>query len=109
MLTPEETRFIAYWEVNRLRRKKGFRQLALGLPLGAVLVAAIFINFFSGWYKRADMDLRSQSQGSQASLILVVVIAALLIVTFIVVFSVRHKWEMHEQRYRELLVKKEQL
>lgn len=107
MLTEEDKKFIVYWEANRLRRKKVFRQLSLGLPTGVVLVAAILINFFSGWYKKADMELRTQSQNSQASLILVVIIGALLIVAFIVVFSVRHKWEMYEQHYRELMARKE--
>ncbi|MEI9810483.1 MAG: hypothetical protein WDO16_22880 [Bacteroidota bacterium] len=109
MLTEEEERFIGYWEANRLRRKRGFRQLAVGLPLAVLIMAALFINFFSGWYKRADMILRSQSQSVQASLVLVIVIAALLIVVFTTVFSIRHKWDQHEQRYRELLAKKEQL
>ncbi|MBL7740093.1 MAG: hypothetical protein JNK14_12825 [Chitinophagaceae bacterium] len=107
MLTDEEKKFMVYWEANRLRRKKVFRQLSLGLPMGVILVTAILINFFSGWYKKADMELRSQSQSSQASLILVVIIAALLIVSFIVVFSVRHKWEMYEQHYRELMARKD--
>ena len=104
MLTDEETQFMVYWEANRLRRKRGFRQLAVGLPLASLLAIAIFVNFFSGWYKRADMEMRSNS-----SLILVVVFAAILIVVFTTVFSIRHKWDMHEQRYRELLAKKEQL
>jgi membrane protein YdbS with pleckstrin-like domain len=104
MLTEEETRFMEYWEANRLRRKRGFRQLVVGLPLASLLVIAILVNFFSGWYKRADMEMRSNS-----SLILVVVIAAVGIVVFTTVFSIRHKWEMQEQRYRELLAKKENL
>jgi membrane protein YdbS with pleckstrin-like domain len=102
MLTEEEKRFVQYWEVNRLRRKRGFRQLAVGLPLAVLLVIAIFVNFFSGWYKRADMQLHSN-----ASLVIVVVIAALLIVVFTTVFSVHHKWDMYEQRYQELLAKKD--
>jgi hypothetical protein len=107
MLSGEEADFVQYWESNRLRRKRGFRRLAAGLPLGAVLVMAIFINFFSGWYKRADMEIRSQAQSANPSLIYVLVAAALLIVVFIVLFSARHKWDMYEQRYRELLSKKE--
>ena len=103
MLTEDEKKFVAYWEVNRLRRKKTFKQLAIGMPLGAVISIAIFINFFSGWYKRADMVIRSGS-----SLILVLVIAAILIVVFTAVFSARHQWEVNEQRYREFLAKKDQ-
>jgi|SRR5688572_17517000 membrane protein YdbS with pleckstrin-like domain len=101
MLTDHEERFIKYWEANRERKKRVRNQLSVGLPLSSVLVIAIFINFFSGWYKRAEMMIRSNS-----SMILVIVIAAVLIVVFTTVFSVRHKWEMNEQHYRELLARK---
>ena len=108
MLTQEEARFVEYWEANRLRRKRFFKQLALGLPLGVLLVIAIFLSFLSGWHKQADTEMRSQaqSQPNYSSIILVLVIAALLIVVFTAVFSARHKWDMDEQRYRELLAKK---
>jgi membrane protein YdbS with pleckstrin-like domain len=102
MLTPDEEKFIEYWEANRLSRKKVLKQLYVGLPFAALLVIAIVVNFLSGWYKRADMEIRSNS-----SLVLVVVIAGIGIVVFTTVFSVRHKWEMNEQFYRELLAKKE--
>ena len=101
MLTPDEEKFIQYWEANRLSRKKVLKQLYVGLPFAALLVIAIIVNFLSGWFKRADMEIRSNS-----SLILVVVIAGIAIVVFTTVFSVRHKWEMNEQLYRELLAKK---
>jgi len=101
MLTPDEEKFIEYWEANRLSRKKVLKQLYVGLPFAALLVIAIVVNFLSGWYKRADMEIRSNS-----SLVLVVVIAGIAIVVFTTVFSVRHKWEMNEQFYRELLAKK---
>lgn len=103
MLTPDEQKFVDYWEANRLSRKKVLRQLYVGLPFASLLVIAIIVNFLSGWYKRADMAIRSNS-----SLVLVVVIAGILIVVFTTVFSVRHKWDMNEQLYRELLAKKEQ-
>jgi membrane protein YdbS with pleckstrin-like domain len=103
MVTEEEEKFIAYWEIHRLRKKKLLKQLAIGLPLAVAMVIAIFANFFSGWYKRADMELRSHS-----SLIIVLVIAALLIVVFTTVFSARHQWDQNEQRYREFLFKKDQ-
>jgi uncharacterized BrkB/YihY/UPF0761 family membrane protein len=99
MLTEEENGFIGYWENNRLRKRKISRQLSIGLPLGAVLVIAIFANLLSGWYKRANMELKEE----ESSLILVLLGAAILIVAFIVVFSARHRWDLNEQRYRELL------
>lgn len=102
MLTEDEQKFVTYWETHRLSKKKLLKQLAIGLPLSSVLVVAIFANFFSGWYKRADMEIRSQS-----SVVLVLVIAAILIVIFTTVFSVKHKWDLNEQRYREFLAKKD--
>ena len=99
MLTEEEHGFIGYWENNRLRKKKVWRQLSIGLPLAVVLVTAIFANLFSGWDKRAEMEMKKE----QSSLILVLLAAALLIVAFVVVFSARHRWDLNEQRYRELL------
>lgn len=103
MLTEDEKKFIEYWEIHRLRRKKVLKQIGIGLPLAVLIVAAIFINFFSGWYKRADMLLRANS-----SLIIVVLVAIVLIVGFITVFSAKHQWDMNEQRYREFLSKRDQ-
>jgi F0F1-type ATP synthase assembly protein I len=102
MLTESEKGFIRYWELNRLRKKKVFRQLAVGMPLGVVIVTAIFINLFTGWYKRADIALHSDP-----SIMIVLLVAVLLIVAFIVVFSARYKWDMNEQRYNELLARED--
>jgi uncharacterized membrane protein YbhN (UPF0104 family) len=110
MLTEDESKFVEYWEANRLRRKRFFRQLAIGLPLGVIMVIAIYLSFLSGWHRQADIEIRSQaqSQPDYSTIILVLIVAALLIVVFTAVFSARHKWDMHEQRYRELLAKKKQ-
>jgi len=105
MLTEEENGFIGYWENTRLRKKKIWRQLSVGLPLGVILVIAIFVNIFSGWYKRADLEMKKED----SSLILVLLAAALLIVAFVVIFSVRHRWDMNEQKYRELLSRRDKL
>lgn len=102
MLTEEERSFIAYWEKNRLKRKKVIKQLALGLPLATAIIVAIFVNFFSGWYQKADIQIRRYP-----SSIIVVIVAAILIVIFIAVFSTKHNWEQHEQRYKELLSRKD--
>jgi len=103
MLTKEEADFVVYWEQNRLKKKKVLRQLYVGLPLAVVMVVTIFANFFSGWYKRAEMVMRRE----HSSLILVFMIAAILIVIFVVIFSARHRWDINEQRYRELLFRKD--
>ena len=102
MLTPEEEKFVTYWAANRDRKKKVIYQLALGLPLGLAIVIAIFANFFSGWYVRADMAFRADS-----STFIVLMIAAIGIIVFVTVFSVRHKWDINETRYRELLARRD--
>lgn len=97
MLSAEEKEFIEYWEQNRDKRKKVYKQLFIGLPFGVLFVAAILISSLSGWYKRATMTINVDS-----SSVILLLVASLLIVAFIVIFSARHRWEMDEQRYQEL-------
>lgn len=101
MLTEEEKGFIEYWEQNRSRKKRIIWQLAAGLPLAAFLCGGIFVTYFSKWYTRAVMAISLNHSGT-----LVVLAGLLLTVIFIVVFSARHRWEMNEQRYNELLARK---
>lgn len=101
-LTSDEERFVNWWSQNRNKRKSTLKQFMIGLPMATVFVFAILFNFFSGWYKRATMEYNAQS-----SLILVLIIAAVAIIVFYSIFSMKYKWEMHEQRYLELLHKKE--
>lgn len=100
MLTKEEKDFLMYWEANRLNKKKFLRQFSIGLPLGVLLAGAVFINLLSGWYKKADMVIRSNS-----SILVTILIALLAIAVFLTIFSSRHKWEQNEQRYLELKAK----
>ncbi|HMU46092.1 MAG TPA: hypothetical protein PKC72_06980 [Chitinophagaceae bacterium] len=101
MLTEEENSFVEYWEQNRQRKKNLIWQLAAGLPLAAFISGGIFISYFSDWYTRAVMQINWSASG-----VLVVIIALISIVVFVVVFSARHRWEMNEQRYKELIHKK---
>jgi integral membrane sensor domain MASE1 len=101
MLTEEEKKFVTWWEANRLKEKKLFKQWLIGLPAGLLIGIPLLINFFSGWYKRADMEAHAQlSNGGFNPLILI--IAVFLIVSFMAIFSKRHRWEMNEQKFREL-------
>lgn len=102
MLTEEEKNFVAYWEANRLRKKKVLHQLYAGLPMAMLLIVAIFGSLFSGWYGRAQMEFFSEN----SSLIIILLIAALSIIIFMVIFAARHRWELNEQHYRELLAKR---
>jgi uncharacterized membrane protein len=98
MMTKEEQSFISYWSQQRLRKKKFLRKLSIGLPLAVVIAVAVLINVFSGWYQKADMELRSNS-----SLMIVILFAILGIVVFITIFSAHHKWDRNESMYQELL------
>ncbi len=100
MLTKDEQLFIEYWSQHRLKKKKIFGQLYLGFPLAVFIVAALFLNFLSGWYKRAEMELRTNN-----SLIITVLIAGVIIAVFVTILSIKLKWDRNEQYYIELLKK----
>ncbi len=102
MLSKEENDFIRYWERNRLRQKKLFRQFLVGIPIGLLFVIPTVISFTSGWYKRADMEANSADFNP-----MVLFVALLLIVGFTAIFYQRWKWDQYEQRYRELVIKRD--
>jgi H+/gluconate symporter-like permease len=102
MLSKEEEAFVNYWKQNRDKQKKTFRQFLLGIPLALLFVIPIVLNFFSGWYKRAAM-ISNGSDFNPGILLL----ALILIVVFIAIFSRKFKWEQYEQRYKELMAREE--
>ena len=101
MLTKEEEKFLLYWEKSRLSEKTLFRQLSLGLPFGFLIGIGIILNYVSGWYTRATMAANGRSTP------LVLIIAILIIALFCSVFFKRHQWDMNEQRYKELIYKRD--
>jgi hypothetical protein len=102
MLSEEEEAFIVYWRANRGKQRRTLRQFLLGIPLALLFVIPIVINFFSGWYKRAQMMSRTSDFNPG-----VLLLALVLIVVFIAIFSRKFRWEQYEQRYIELLIRKE--
>lgn len=100
MLSEQEEKFLIYWEKNKEREKSVFRQLSLGLPIGLLIGIGILLNFISGWYTRATMVANSQSTP------LVLVFAVIIIAVFCSIFYKRHQWEMNDQRFQELKIKK---
>jgi hypothetical protein len=101
MLTKQEKDFIIYWEQNREKHKKVFRQFFVGIPLGLLFAIPIVLNLVSGWHKRAGMEANNPYDFNP----IVLIIALLLIIGFVAIFSKYHQWEMREQRYRELIAK----
>lgn len=105
MLSKEEQEFVKYWEQNRIKQKRFFKQIAIGLPFGVLFALAMFLNFSSGWDKRV-LEI-TKTYPSFKSLVIVLLVALLGIVVFVSVFSVKVRWEKYEQRYRELLSRSE--
>jgi uncharacterized membrane protein YfcA len=101
MLSRQEEAFITFWEKNRNRQRKLLYQLAVGLPVGLLIGAVIVVNFYAGWYKRAEMVANSQFSP------LVLYFAVLLIAAFFAVFSKKFQWDRRETLYRELIHKKQ--
>ncbi len=101
MLTPHEEKFLIYWEKNRERDKKMMRQLFIGLPVGLLLAGGILLSLDLDWYERANMVANAELNP------VVLLIAVLGIVVFIAIFYKKYDWEMKEQRYQELIFKKQ--
>jgi hypothetical protein len=101
MLTKEEEEFIIYWERNRQREKKILRQILIGLPLGLLISGGIILSLDLNWYPRANMVANASLNPY------VLIIGVIAITVFTAIFYKKHQWEMKEQRYRELLYKKE--
>ena len=102
MLTPEEEKFLAYWGAQRQHKKAFLKKFTIGLPVVSLLAVAFFINFLSGWYRKADNQLRKNE-----SLVIVIMIAVVSIIVFYTLFSIRYRWEQNEAAYSELLNKQE--
>jgi len=101
MLTEKEIAFIEYWEKAKNRQKKLIYQLAVGLPVGLLFGLFIIINFYSGWYKRAEMISNSRFNP------VVLYVAVIIIAVFFAIFSKKFQYEQLDQKYRELLAKRE--
>lgn len=100
MLTDKDIAFIEYWEKARNRQKKLVYQLAVGLPVGLLFGLFIIINFYAGWYKRAEMIANSRFNP------VVLYVAVILIAVFFAIFSKKFQYDQLEQKYQELLAKR---
>lgn len=98
MILDEERKFLVFWQKNRELRKKKSYKIFSGLPYGLLFALPILINYIMGrfWYKRADAVGMSQSST------LILVIAIIIISSFIAFFYKQFQWEQYEQRFQEL-------
>lgn len=104
MLTENEKRFVKYWEENRLKEKSWKWQLLTGLPWGLLFSTPILVLLMTAklWYKRADMAANTIMSPA------ILIIAVLLIATFVAFFYKNHKWEMKDQLYQSLKAREKQ-
>ncbi len=100
MVSKEEEIFLRYWEANRNSEKKKMRLVFIGISGGLLLGAGILVLLVSGWYVRANMEANSEFNP------VILIIAILAIALFCGIFYKKFKWDMNEQRYREILNKK---
>lgn len=100
MLTKQEEDFLVWWSANRLKEKKYYKKISFGLPLGLALAFAITAMIMSGWHKRANMVAFSSLNPY------VFIIALIAIVVFMTFIYNQFRWEQNDQRYKELLHKK---
>src|SRR6476469_2054016 len=101
MLTKQEENFLEYWTNNQEREKKLLRQFFIGLTAGLLIACGIILSLDLNWYERANMVANASLNPY------ILLIAIIGIVVFVAIFYKKHQWDMNEQRYRELLVKKE--
>ncbi|NCI46239.1 hypothetical protein [Sediminibacterium soli] len=100
MLSSEEESFIGYWEKNREAEKNSLRPFFVGLSGGFAIGIGTLLLLSAGWYERANMEANSRLSS------FLLVFAILAISFFLAFFYRKFRWEMQEQRYRELLARK---
>lgn len=88
--------FLTYWSENREQQRTSPRPLLIGLSAGFVIGIAIMLLLSSGWYERANMEANSKLSA------FVLLTAIMAIAFFLAFFYRKFRWEMMEQRYKEL-------
>ena len=96
----DDAQFFDYWTNNREKARSSKRAFLLGLSSGFAIGGALLIAILSGWYPRATMEANSKMSA------FILFIAILIISVFIAFLHQKFKWEMLEQRYLEILAKK---
>ncbi len=107
MLTDKENEFINWWELHGRLRKNSIRQwitaspLAIGTSVSIILLVVISRHF--GWFRRANTNLNSEA----SSVVLVIVIALIGLILFSSYFTSKHRQDINEQYYRELVARRD--
>ena len=97
MLTKEEQAFIEYWEKNSYKTRNWQGQLKTGIFWGMIFALPILLNYLSGWFT----NIRIRLPGTLTFILIAVAITGF----FFAIFYQRFRYEMNEQRYKELKAK----
>lgn len=100
MLNSADEDFLEYWSTNREQQRTSPRPLLIGLSFGFAIGIGIMLLLSSGWYERANMEANSRLSS------VVLVVAIMAISFFLAFFYRKFRWEMMEQRYKELQARK---
>jgi hypothetical protein len=101
MLDKAEEDFLVFWEQRRAAGMNHPLTLIKGFSWGLMIGAGVVLMLEMGWYQRADMV----AHGKMNAWVLLIGLA--LIATFLSFFYSRYRWEMNEQHYQELRIKKQ--
>ena len=101
MLLKEEEDFLKRWQNNAEKEKRKVRLVLVGISGGLVVGIAIIVMLTSGWYVRANMEANTELDP------FTLIVAIIIIAVFCGFFYKKHKFDINEQRYKELLEKKQ--
>lgn len=99
----DDDAFFAFWQENSEKEKSSRKAFMLGLSSGFAIGVVVIAFILSGWYQRATMVANSKMSA------FVLFMAILGISIFIAFMYRRFKWEMNDQRFQEILAKKQKL
>lgn len=99
-MIPDDEQFFAYWSENSEKEKSSKKAFMLGLSSGFAIGVCVIAVIYSGWYQRATMVANSKMSS-------VVLFTAIIgIAVFIAIVYRKFRWEMQDQRYQEILARK---
>ena len=104
MLSPEEEKFIKYWNDNRMEYSGFKSKLLRGLPMAPVFGLPIILLIICIYFFFPDWFAKISNTSSQS--FFVAGIAVLIFIIFFAFARMHFKWEMNEQLYLELKYKK---
>lgn len=102
MLNKAESDFLVFWEQRRAAGMNHPLTLIKGFSWGLMIGAGVVLMLETGWYQRADMVAHGKMNAW------VLLIGLSLIAAFVSFFYSRYRWEMNEQLYQEIMIKKQQ-